>query len=402
MDPKGNPYTPGSGVTPPELVGRDHLIEQFDISLSRRLDGLHSKNYLIIGLRGVGKTVLLNSVIDMAQVMGYEVVKVEVETVSRDSGKGYVEKLAAGIRRILLPLTRGVVSSAVNKALSVVRLFSVTLPEGVSVKIDPVGIDDYSGFGILEDDLTTLIEATGEAAAARKKGILIVLDEAQNLTKPELAATIAALHQTAQRNLPVLLVGAGLPHLRGRAGEAKTYSERFFEFPELGSLDDDDAKSALVLPAQRKGVSIRGDALEHMVAVSRGYPYFIQEWGNHAWNVAQGKVIKIDDIKIAAPLVEESLDNNFFQVRMDQLTSKEIEYLIAMAQLGEGPHRSSQIAEKLSTKMSSIAPRRSKLIEKGMIYSPARGRTAFTVPLFHEFLQKQSARAPQKLDEEAR
>ena len=215
----------------------------------------------------------------------------------------------------------------------------------------------------------SLIVATGEAAADRKRGLLIALDEAQVLTKPELAALIAAVHRTTQMGLPVLLIGAGLPNLPKNAGEAKSYSERLFDFHALEPLQDHEAETALKLPAKREGVRFRGNSLKKIIAASSGYPYFVQEWGKHAWDIASENVITDQDVESAGVLVEASLDRSFYRVRTDRLTEKELEYLQAMAQLGQGPHRSGDIATQLKTTSHKVAPLRDRLIKKGMIFS---------------------------------
>ena len=241
---------------------------------------------------------------------------------------------------------------------------------------------------MLSDDLTDLLVAAGEAAAERGTGILIAIDEVQYLTPEELSAAITAIHRTTQLNLPVVLVGAGLPQLPGLLGDAKSYAERLFEFPEIGSLDDLDARDALVVPVEAVGVSFTPGAIEALLERTEGYPYFLQEWGYHLWNLSEGPTISLEDVIQAEKRVTAHLDKNFFLVRLDRLTPKEKEYLLAMAQLGKGPHRSGDIAAKLGVKVESVAPRRSGLIAKGMIYSPAHGDTAFTVPLFDDFMTR--------------
>ena len=383
MDPLGNPYRPGAGTTPPALVGRDALIDQFGIAMRRTLGGRPDKSLMPIGLRGVGKTVLLNRFTEFAQQEGYEVAFIEAP----ESGS-FAVLLAAKLRRVLLALANGPVSTAVNRALSVLKSFTLTLPDGTSIRVDPDPLPGHADSGILTEDVTDLLVATGEAARSRQKAVLIGVDEVQYLSPDELAAAIVAIHRTTQLDLPVMLVGAGLPQLPGLAGEAKSYAERLFEFPEIGPLPEKEARAALEVPAIQEGVEIHSEALDKIVVASAGYPYFIQEWGKHSWNVATDDAITPDDVDAAQPLVERGLDENFFRVRLDRLTPKEKEYLRAMAELGPGPHRSGDIALELGVRVESIAPRRSGLIKKGMIYSPAHGDTAFTVPLFDDFLRR--------------
>jgi hypothetical protein len=211
----------------------------------------------------------------------------------------------------------------------------------------------------------------------------------QYLTEDELAALITAIHRTTQQDLPVVLVGAGLPQLPGLAGDAKSYAERLFEFPLIGSLEADDARAAIQVPAADRGVEFTDDAVDAIIGLAHGFPYFLQEWGYHVWNAAEGSPVELDLVDRVTPSVVRHLDENFFLVRFDRLTPAEKKYLRAMAELGPGPHRSGDIAGQLGVKVESVAPRRSGLISKGMVYSPAHGDTAFTVPLFDEFLRRE-------------
>jgi hypothetical protein len=383
MDPLRNPYRPGAGTTPPALIGRDALIDRFGVVVRRALEAKPDKSLMPIGLRGVGKTVLLNRFSEIALSEGFKIAFVEAP----EEGN-FPALIAARLRRILLELASGPVSTAVNKALRVLKSFTLTLPDGTSIRVEPEPLQGQADSGILSEDLTDLLVATGEAARSRNAAILIEVDEVQYLDASELGALIVAIHRTTQLNLPVVLVGAGLPQLPGLAGEARSYAERLFEFPEIGALGLDDAASALLVPAQNEGVQIEDDALAALVMKSRGYPYFLQEWGYHSWNSAAESAIQLPDVEAASPLVQNALDSNFFRVRLDRLTPKEKEYIRAMAHLGPGPHRSGDIAAKLGVRVETVAPRRSTLIRKGMIYSPAHGDTAFTVPLFDEFIRR--------------
>jgi len=275
----------------------------------------------------------------------------------------------------------------------VLKTFTLQLPDGTRVSIDVDALNGVADSGNLADDLTDLLVACGEAARDRGTGIVLAIDELQYVHPDELSALIVAIHRTNQLNLPVILTGAGLPQLRGLAGEAKSYAERLFDFPEIGSLSSEDARTALAVPAAESGASIDGAALDIMVERSHGYPYFLQEWGYHVWNAAPQSPITADDVERAAPRVQDQLDQNFFRVRLDRLTPREREYLVAMASLGPGSHRSGDIAAALGVRVESVAPRRSALIAKGIVYSPAHGDTAFTVPLFDEFLERVSPTA---------
>jgi len=249
-------------------------------------------------------------------------------------------------------------------------------------------LDGYGDSGDLAHDLTDVLVAVSQAAQDRGTGLLLAIDELQYLRREELAALITAVHRSVQQDLPVVIVGAGLPQLAGLAGEAKSYAERLFDFPSIGSLGNEDARLALSIPAGDLGVEFETSALDAIVASAQGYPYFLQEWGYHAWNAAQGPVVTGEDIRAVAANVENQLDENFFRVRFDRLTPRERDYLRAMAELGPGPNRSGTIAEKLKMKVESAGPIRSALISKGMVFSPAHGDTAFTVPLFDVFLRR--------------
>lgn len=336
-----------------------------------------------IGLRGVGKTVLLNRFSDIAEDEGLSVAFIEVP----ETGE-FQMQLVARLRKILFALDAKKASAKLLKALRVLKTFSLQLPDGSRVSLDVDTLAGHADSGNLSDDITDLLLAVGEALEERGTGLLIALDEVQYLEERELAALITAIHRTTQRNLPIVLVGAGLPQLPGLAGEAKSYAERLFEFPFIGELTADDAKAALVIPTQAHGVDFTDAAVDRVVSATHGYPYFLQEWGYHVWNAAD--VSRIDErvVDRVTQHVLDQLDQNFFLVRFDRLTPAEKRYLRAMAELGAGPHRSGDIAAELEVKVESVAPRRSGLIAKGMIYSPAHGDTAFTVPLFDEFLKR--------------
>jgi hypothetical protein len=378
-----NPFSPGAGTEPPAFIGRDSLIESYDVALRRAIDGRPGKSMMPIGLRGVGKTVLLNRFDGMAQAHGLVAALIEAS----DTGD-FRKVLAARLRSILFELDRETVSAKVKRALGVLKAFTYTLPDGSSISLNVDAVLGSADSGLLAEDLTALLVAVGEAAHDRSRGLMLAIDEVQYLSAEELGALISAIHRTVQLGLPVILVGAGLPQLPGLAGNAKSYAERLFDFPEIGSLEAPHAKAALEVPVRAQGVEFESVALEALLSYTQGYPYFLQEWGYTVWNAAPQSPITIDDIARAAPVVQEQLDKNFFRVRMDRLTPAEKEYLTAMADLGPGPHRSGDIANALGVKVASVAPRRSGLIKKGMLYSPAYGDTAFTVPMFDEFLRR--------------
>lgn len=383
MDPLANPYRPGAGTAPPALIGRDPLIEAFGVTVRRAVNGRPGKSLMPIGLRGAGKTVLLNRFSEIAEQEGLEIAFIEAP----ETGN-FRTLLAVRLRKVLLELDRKGAARSVLRALRVLKTFSLNLPDGSSIAVDVDALAGQADSGVLSEDLTDLLIATGEAAAEKAAGFLLAIDEVQYLAPEELGGLITAVHRTTQLNLPVVLVGAGLPQLPALAGDAKSYAERLFDFPEIGSLSLPDASAAISIPAGELGVKFTEEGLDLTVREAHCYPYFLQEWGYHAWNHATETPITADDVRSVRPLILDQLDRNFFRVRFDRLTPKEKEYLRAMAELGPDPHRSGDIASCLKVRVESVAPRRSGLITKGMIYSPAHGDTAFTVPLFAEFLRR--------------
>ena len=383
MDRIDNPYRPGAGTPPPALVGRDQLIDGFTVTVQRALVGRPGKSYMPIGLRGVGKTVLLNRFAKIADDKGMQVGFIEA------SERGdFRQLLAIRLRKVLLQLHRQRVRRTLKRALGALKSFTLQLPDGTSIALGVDALLGQADSGILSEDLTDVLVSVGEAASEYKTGLVLAVDEIQYLSSEELGALIAAVHRTTQLELPVVLVGSGLPQLPGLAGDAKSYAERLFEFPEIGSLTPEQACDALVLPAQELEVTFEAPAVDFVVRESFGFPYFLQEWGYHVWNGSPGSPVTRDDAISVREEVIATLDENFFLVRTDRLTPKEVEYLRAMAELGPGPHRSGDIAAELGVRVESVAPRRSGLIAKGMLYSPAHGDTAFTVPLFDDFLRR--------------
>jgi AAA ATPase domain len=387
MDPATNPFAPGAGTAPPELAGRDDLIDSVRIAIARVRAGRAAKSVLLIGLRGVGKTVLLDRMRDDAEAAGVHTVRIEAP-----EGRSLPALLAPELRRALLRLSRTAqAKDLAGRALRALAGFATTL----KVKYDDieVGLDfepepGLADNGDLEHDLQDLLEAAGDAAQAAGTALVLFIDELQYVREEELAALITALHRVAQRRLPVTLVGAGLPQLRGRMGRAKSYAERLFDFPEVGPLSREAAELAVAKPIHDEHAEITGNALTKIVRTTHGYPYFLQEWGKHAWDAADRSPIDAGDVDAAQATVIATLDAGFFGVRFDRLTPAEKRYLRGMASLGPGPHRSGDIANALGRKVTSLAPTRSALIEKGMVWSPAHGDTAFTVPLFDQFMRR--------------
>ncbi len=387
MDPVSNPFAPGAGAQPPELAGRDELRESVRVAMERARKGMPAKSVLMVGLRGVGKTVLLDRMRDDAETSGIHTMRIEAP-----ENRSLPALLAPELRQALLRLSRitrvkELASRALRGLAGFAKALKVTYQDiEVGLDLDPEpGLADN---GDLEHDLQALLEAVGEAAREAGTALALFIDELQYVQEPELAALITALHRGAQRRLPVVLVGAGLPQLRGRMGNAKSYAERLFEFPEVGPLSEQAAKIAVTKPTDAQGVAVDHGALERIVQETRRYPYFLQEWGKHAWDTATASPITVQDVELASVTAVAALDEGFFRVRFDRLTPVEKRYLRAMAQLGPGPHRSGDVADELGRKVTSLGPTRSQLISKGMVWSPAHGDTAFTVPLFDEFMRR--------------
>lgn len=387
MDKIRNPFSPGAGSPPPELVGRGGILEQAEVLLGRVREKRPEKSILLTGLRGVGKTVLLNEIERMAQAQGYRTILIEAH-----ENKRLATLLAPHLRRLLFDLDRlAGVGDKVRRGIGVLKSFigAIKISYGeaeLGLDIEPeTGSADS---GDLEVDLANLFVAVAEAAQERRTAVAILIDEIQYFASAELSALIMAMHRMQQRQLPLVLIGAGLPILPGLAGESKSYAERLFNFPDLGPLSAADSAKALQDPVKVAGVAFVETALEEIYRVTRGYPYFIQEWGYQAWNHAATSPIDVRVIQEATNLVQSRLDQNFFRVRFDRLTPREKDYLRAMAHLGAEPYRTSDIATALTDKITTLGPVRASLIKKGMIYSPAHGDMAFTVPLFGEFMRR--------------
>jgi len=387
MDPIKNPYSPGAGSPPPELVGRDPALEQARILLGRIREKRPEKSMLLTGLRGVGKTVLLNEIEYSARKSGYQTIFIEAH---EDKALGPL--IVPYLRTLLFDLDRMAgLSAKVKRGLAVLRSFI----NGITVTVGDVtlglGVEPEKGSadsGDLEIDLPNLFIAVGEAAEDRNSPVAILIDEIQYFSQKELGALIMAMHKVQQRQLPLLLLGAGLPILPGLAGEAKSYAERLFSFPDIDALSEKDAEIALKEPALAAGVSFDSAALKEIFRLTKGYPYFLQEWGYQAWNLAKTSPITLKTVQESTAIVVARLDRNFFRVRFDRLTPSEKNFLRAMAKLGPTIHRIGDIADVLNIKSSSLSPVRANLIRKGMIYSPAYGDLAFTVPLFDEFMKR--------------
>ena len=387
VDKVRNPFNPGAGSRPPLLVGRDDQIEAMTIAIQRLAVGRFERSLLLKGLRGVGKTVLLNEFGQIAAQHGWLHSHLEATEDAR-----IASAIAALARRVLLELSVTARAKArAQKALGVLRSFvKVHVPMGDSTLV--IDFDAQPGradSGELDGDLSGLFAEVGETARAAGTGVLLTIDEIQYLQRGDLSALIVGLHRISQLGLPLLVAGAGLPSLPGLAGEARSYAERLFTYVDIGSLVHGDAVRAVVQPSEDEGGSWSANALERVVADTEGYPYFLQEFGKQAWNVAEGPEITLNDVEAAVVLAIDDLDRGFFRARIDKTTDAERDYLRAMAALGgPGPYKSGDVSRRLGKKTTQTGPVRDSLIKRGLCYSPRHGELAFTVPMFDRFIRR--------------
>lgn len=385
MDPVRNPFAPGAGSQPPELAGRQSIIDAADIAAKRVLHGRHDKSLILLGLRGTGKTVLLNRIEEIAADAGHVTSFIEAPE-DQPLGQLLYPKLHQTLRKLS---TIESAKAAAMRGLRALRGFASAFKikiGDVSIAIDPEpGVADS---GSIENDLVDLFVRVGEAAKAAGSAWTLLIDEVQYLQPGELAALIVALHRCAQKQLPVLFFGAGLPQLAALAGEAKSYAERLFDFPPVGPLDERSARAAIRQPVESEEERISDDALEEIIRKTERYPYFLQEWGYQAWNAAEGSPISLEDVRAGSRTALARLDAGFFRVRFDRLTPKERSYVLAMAKLDKGPYRSADVADKMGETIQSLGPCRAGIIRKGIIYMPQHGDVDFTVPMFDAFLRR--------------
>jgi hypothetical protein len=387
MDPVTNPYSPGAGSPPPELAGRSAVRKDVEVCIERLRLGRTAKSVVMVGLRGVGKTVLLDQMRKDAEAAGAHTIRIEAP-----ENRSLPALLAPQMRLALLRLSK--IEAAKDTAIRALRaLAGFASKLKVTYRDIEVGLDYAPEAGLadngdLESDLTALFEQAGKAARGAGTSLVLFIDELQYVHEGQMAALISALHRCAQERLPLTVVGAGLPQLIAQMGEAKSYAERLFNFPEIGPLGKDDAKDAIIKPARNEGVEILDEAVDGIVAKTQGYPYFLQEWGKCTWDIAPQNPITERDVENASDQAVAALDESFFRVRFDRLTPAEKRYLRGMADLGPGSHRSSDIADQFQRSVQSFGPTRANLIRKGMIWSPTHGDTAFTVPLFDEFMRR--------------
>ena len=386
MDSVRNPYTPNPGATPEIVAGRAEHTRAFEVLLQRLMRGRTEQSMIMTGLRGVGKTVLLNEFADLARTARWEVV--ELEASKHDDGQ-FRQTIASLLRSALLQISpRKRWSDRARRAAEVLTSFGMTMTPGgtVSLTWDVEPAEGLADHGDLALDLTDVLVALGQAVQEHGRGVAILIDEVQFLRSVQLEALIQALHKTVQRRLPITFVGAGLPQIAELAGDAKSYAERLFRFPEIGSLGPDDAREALIRPAEHEDAAFTPDAVEMALQVTKGYPYFIQELGYQAWEISDGPVITADDIDAARDGYLAKLDRSFFRVRLDRATTLQTAYLRAMAELGPAAQKAADVARILERESTQLGPTRAELIDMGLLYTPEHGYAAFTVPDFDQFM----------------
>ena len=386
MDRLRNPFTPGAGALPPELAGRSSVIDDGRVLAGRSLLGRYEKSLLLIGLRGVGKTMLLKHLAENDRRAGVVPVVIEVRNVQSD-----FEELALRVKDALCTIDfSSKVKDSVNRAFSTLRNFIKTF----SLNIGEFGITietsrDSATTGKLELDLSEVLLACARAAKDSNTAFGMYVDELQNLQIEAMRGIIVALHFAAQESLPLYLVGSGLPSIRALVGKSKTYAERMFNYSEIGALSKEDVDLAITVPLNNNGLDIEPDAIAEVFESTRGYPYFLQEYGYQIWNIAEKSPISASDVRRIAPNVQQRLDTNFFDVRFDRISNREKEFLRAMAEFPQDKTIAmSDVADRMGRPQSAISPVRSSLIRKGMVYSPAYGGIAYTVPMFADYLRR--------------
>jgi len=390
MDPRENPFAPGAGTQPPELAGREKIIEDVSIALHRIRKGMSAKSVLLVGLRGVGKTVLLNRLKNNAESEGLICTQFE-----SPENRSLPAMIAPSLRAALLKLDRvaglGHAVSTAAKALGSFIAAAKIKYADMEFSFDLGKEEGLADTGDLDYDLSELLQLLGVAAREKKTALVLFIDELQYVKEDQLAALISALHACSQKQLPIALVGAGLPQLVANVGKAKSYAERLFHFPVIGALDESAATEALQRPVNTKSVVFSEEAVREILDQTKGYPYFLQEWGSHSWAVAHSSPITKADALLATQLAITQLDSGFFRVRFDRCTPMEKSYMRAMAEIGSNAPRSGDIASMMKKAVNQVAPLRQSLIVKGMIYSPSHGDTAFTVPLFADYMKRTMA-----------
>ncbi len=387
MDPVLNPYSPGAGRLPAALVGRERQLAAWEIALKRVASGRDAQSVVLYGLRGVGKTVLLTRFARMARDEDWIVAQVEAK-----SGRSMREMVGEALHDNLVDLARPGVGTRVLKALKTAVSFKASYDAlgtwnfGLNLNDSPGG---GANTGTFESDLGKLLRDLSGAAEEKNVGLAVLVDEAQDLPDDELIALCSIIHAANQRQDRLVLALAGLPSLPRKLAEAKSYAERLFSYHTVGELSDEDAEAALVTPAQSEGAAWEPRAVEHVVRASAGYPYFLQQYGQDAWNAAPGSPITQADARVGVAIGELALDTGFFRIRWDRATTAEKEYLRAMAVDGDHGSASGEVAARLHKKTTALGPVRANLINKGLVYSPDHGIVAYTVPAMAEFVKRQ-------------
>ena len=381
MDPRANPYAPGAGTKPPALTGRDDEIEAFVVLLERLRQGAAGQSMIVKGLRGVGKTVLLNTFEDFAVERDWIPVFKECE--ASTSLPGLVARHCRRIIEDLKPTARA--TKRLRSMVARLSTFTVVDPNGFELRFD-LGRGEAAP-DPLSDDFVDLLLEVGALAGERGRGLVFLLDEVQFIHPNEFGPFVVGLHRINQKGLPVTCVAAGLPSLPALAGEAKSYAERLFSYPTIGRLPREAADEALARPAWVREVRFAKGALDLAYERTLGYPYFIQEYGKYAWNVAEGTRIERREMERAAELAQHALDDGFFLVRAERATDAERRVMHAMASLGEPPYATRDVVHALGRRSASqLSVQRESLIRKGLVYSPRTGFLDFTVPMFADYL----------------
>lgn len=383
-----NPYTPGAGLVPGYLAGRDDTIAEAQEVIVSVAHGISTRSIVYYGLRGVGKTVLLNKIEDIAEEN--DILYEHIEVSERSSFK---TAIAFHVRKLITQMsTAEKAKGYLDKALSILKAFQITYsPDGnvsIGLKNEVVAAVGISDTGNFQNDLTELFVSMGILAQKNERAVCLFIDEIQYLNDDEFEALIAAIHRVNQKGLPVTLFAAGLPKVAKIAGDIKSYAERLFSFISIDSLEPESAKLALIEPAKKLGITYTEEAVNEIIKITSGYPYFLQEYGKQVWGFIKGDKIDINSVREAYSVFEKSLDESFFKVRYDRATPKEKEFMLAMADCGELPCTMAQIAANMKTNVSSISPVRGQLIYKGFIYSPGYGEVDFTVPQFKQYLRR--------------
>jgi hypothetical protein len=380
VDPVRNPYAPGAGQRPPELAGRDRELSQFEVVLERIARGRPERSIVLTGLRGVGKTVLLNAFRSMALQRLWGTGKIEARP-EQSIRRPVAGALHMAVRE-LAPRHRA--PDRIEEFLGVLKAFASRDPKAPKGSFTPhLGIDVPAVRG--RADSGDLASVAGDLSV----GIALFIDEMQDVPAPDVSALCAATHELSQTGGPLIVVGAGLPHLPSVLSASKSYSERLFRYVSIDRLDRPAADQALLAPAQREGADFEPDALDALYQAADGYPYFVQAYGKVTWDVATASPVTVKDVAVASPQAEAELAVGFFGSRYERATPAERDYMRAMAQLGDDPVQTAQVADELGRKPSSVSPARDGLIKKGLIYSSERGLIAFTVPHFGRFLRAQ-------------